>query len=129
MRALIVLCLLALPATAETSLSAEEFDAYVTGRTLTYSRDGIPFGIEEYRDGRRVLWSFLDGTCEEGLWYPVGEMICFAYESYPEVQCWTFHLRDGDLSARFMNDPESRALYETHQSRDPIQCLGPKVGV
>jgi hypothetical protein len=129
MRVLAALLLAALPASAETPMSAAEFEAYVTGRTLTYSVDGIPFGIEEYRKNRRVLWSFLDGVCEEGEWYPAGEMICFVYDSYPEHQCWTFYRRDGGLFARFENDPGATELYETRQSHEPIQCLGPKVGV
>lgn len=129
MRLLPVLLFAALPASAETPLSAAEFEAHVTGRTLTYSAQGMTFGIEEYREGRRVLWSFLDGQCEEGEWYPAGEMICFVYESYPEHQCWTFYLRDGRLLARFRNDPAATELYETRQSPEPMQCLGPEVGV
>jgi hypothetical protein len=129
MRTLALFLIAALPAAAETPLTAEEFEAHVTGQTLTYSSRGIPFGIEEYREGRRVTWSYLDGQCEEGKWYPAGEMICFAYEAYPEHQCWTFYLRDGGLFARFENDPMATELYETHRSREPMQCLGPKVGV
>jgi hypothetical protein len=130
MRALSALLLIAaLPAMAETPLTPGEFEAYTTGRTLTYSAGGIPFGIEEYLPDRRVRWSYLDGECQDGEWYPAGEMICFVYEAYPEHQCWTFYLRDGGLVARFENDPASTELYETHQSREPMQCLGPKVGV
>ena len=129
MRVLSVLLLAPLPAAAETPMSAAEFEAYVTGRTLTYASRGVPFGIEEYRKGRRVLWSFLDGRCEEGEWYAAGDMICFVYETYPEHQCWTFHLRDEGLFARFQNDPGATELYETRQSSEPMQCLGPEVGV
>ena len=130
MHALVLaLALAATPAAAETPLSAQAFEDYTTGRTLTYSQDGRPFGIEEYLPGRRVRWSFLDGQCEDGIWYPVGEMICFAYETYPEDQCWTFYLRDGGLFARFMNDPGSTELYETGESSEPLMCLGPEVGV
>jgi hypothetical protein len=117
------------PAAAEAPMTAAEFDAYVTGHTLTYSSQGIPFGVEEYREGRRVLWSFLDGVCEEGDWYPSDDMICFVYDSYPEHQCWTFYLREDGLFARFENDPNATELYETRRSREPMQCLGPKVGV
>jgi hypothetical protein len=128
MRPLLLLILAAAPAAAETPLTAEEFEAYVTGKTLTYSAGGVPFGIEEYHKDRRVLWSYLDGECQEGKWYQAGEMICFVYEAYPEHQCWTFYLRDGGLFARFQNDPAATELYETHQSREPMQCLVPKVG-
>src|SRR6056297_2599184 len=81
MRLLAMLLLAALPAAAETPLSPSEFETYTTGKTLTYSAGGIPFGIEEYLPDRRVRWSYLDGQCEDGEWYPAGDMICFVYEA------------------------------------------------
>ncbi len=130
MRALLFLFLIAaLPARAETPLSVREFEAYVTGKTLTYSASGLPFGIEEYLENRQVRWSFLDGECQDGEWYAAGDLICFTYDDIPEHQCWSFYRRSGGLVARFENDPESTELYETHQSREPMLCLGPKVGV
>jgi hypothetical protein len=121
--------LIAAPALAETPLSAAEFDAYTQGRTLTYSADGIPFGIEEYLPDRRVRWSFLDGECVEGTWYEAEGLICFAYEAYGADQCWTFFHGPGGLMAQFENDPDQRPVYETFESPEPMQCLGPKVGV
>jgi hypothetical protein len=31
--------------------------------------------------------------------------------------------------AQFENDPDQRPVYETFESPEPMQCLGPKVGV
>ena len=60
MRWLIPFALLAVPAAAQEAMTADEFDAYVTGKTLTYSDGGPPYGIEEYRPGREVSWRFVD---------------------------------------------------------------------
>ena len=110
-------------------MSAPEFEAYTTGKTLTYGANGYAHGIEEYLEGRRVRWSFLDGECQDGEWYPVGEMICFVYDGIGIPQCWTFYDRPGGLLARFENDPEATELFETRQSPEPMLCLGPKIGV
>ena len=126
----LVLCLLASPAHAsDVPLSGPAFEAFVLGKTFTYSIDGRPYGAEEYMENRRVRWSFLDGQCHEGEWFVAGDQICFDYDDIPETQCWTFFLRGGQLAARFANNPETTELYETAQDTDPLFCLGPEVGV
>lgn len=110
-------------------MSASEFEAYTTGKTLYYGADGRAYGIEEYLDGRRVRWSFLDGQCQDGEWYPSGDMICFVYEAIEDPQCWTFYDRPGGLLAQFENDPSNTELVEAQQTGDPLQCLGPEIGV
>ncbi len=110
-------------------MSAAEFDSYTRGKTFYFSRDGAPYGAEEYLDNKRVRWSFLDGKCREGYWYQQGELICFVYEDRPEPQCWRFRQTPGGLVARFATDPEESALYEVEQSEEPLTCLGPEVGV
>ncbi len=115
---------------AEPAMSAAEFEAYVTGRTLTYASDGGgPYGAEQYLPNRRVIWTFLDGECQEGIWYEDAGQICFLYDFAPEPQCWTFWEGGAGLIARFENDPEARELYEVRQSAEPLRCLGPEVGV
>ena len=116
-------------ASAEEPLTPEAFEAYTTGKTLTYSDRGIDFGVEEYLPNRRVRWSFLDGECQDGMWYPAGELICFVYDDFPVPQCWTFYREPGGLRALFMNDPEETELFETRTSDAPMMCLGPKIGV
>lgn len=116
-------------AAAQVPLSAAEFEAYVTGKTLTFAQHGFPYGMEEYLPGRRVRWSFLDGDCIEGEWFAQGPYICFAYEGREGPQCWQFYQSRRGLAARVSSDPEGELLYETLQSDEPMQCLGPRIGV
>lgn len=131
MRGALLSLLIALsgPAMGQTPLTAEEFDAYTRGKTLTYADRGEVFGIEEYLDNRRVRWSYNDGECQDGSWFENGPLICFVYDSIGVPQCWTFTLGPGGLVAQFENDPEDRPIYETAQSDEPLLCLGPPVGV
>lgn len=121
--------LVATLAQAETPLDADGFEAAVTGRTLTYGTDAGPYGIEEYLPGRRVRWSFLDGDCVDGEWYPRGDAICFAYEGRADPECWLFHLDDGRLGARPVRQPEGPPLYVIAASPEPMICHGPHLGV
>ncbi|SDX23222.1 hypothetical protein [Roseicitreum antarcticum] len=119
-----------LPALAQdTPLSAEEFESYVTGRTLTFGVDGVAYGIEQYLPDRRVLWSFIGDECREGVWYEKNSQICFVYEHDPSPQCWTFFQTDDGLRARFESEMPAADLYEVEQSRQPLLCAGPQVGV
>lgn len=110
-------------------MSAAEFDAYTKGKTFTYGAAGAPYGAEEYLDGRRVRWSFLDGKCQEGHWYEDAGMICFVYDEKPEPQCWRFERSGRGITALFQNDPNQTKLYEMQQSTEPLMCLGPEIGV
>lgn len=114
---------------AETPMTAAEFENYVTGRTLTFGIDGVPYGIEQYRPGRRVLWSFIGDECTEGVWYEKNSQICFVYEHDPTPQCWTFFQTENGLRARFESDTPSADSYEVEQTRQPMLCAGPQVGV
>ena len=125
---MIPLALMALPAAAQETMTAAEFEAYVTGKTLTYSDGGPPYGIEEYREGREVSWRFVEDECRDGIWYPKGEDICFLYEDDPEEKCWRFTLEGGRLTARFTSDPSNLTLYEV-EAGDRLLCPGPRVGV
>ena len=129
-RSIAALTLAAVPAfaAAERPMSPAEFEAMVTGKTFTYSVDGQAYGAEEYHKNRRVTWTFLDGECQDGTWYVSGEQICFAYEKIETHQCWTFYMSGGQLSARFGDDAEATALYETAQNKEPLMCLGPEIG-
>ena len=109
-------------------MSAAEFEAYVTGKTLYYGQHGMAYGVEEYLSNRRVRWSFLDGDCIDGVWYEEGDAICFAYEGRDTPQCWEFFRSPRGLSARVASDPEGEFLYEVQQSDEPMECLGPRIG-
>lgn len=123
--------LIALPAMAQQSMSAAEFDAYTRGRTLTYSFDGTPYGIEEYLPGRRVRWAFVGNECQDGVWYERNGMICFLYDNAPsDEQCWTFQQTEQGLRGVFQGpDGPGTELYEVLDSDEPLTCQGPGVGV
>jgi len=128
-RLVLALMLAATPVLAETPLDADGFDAAVTGRTLIYGTEAGPYGIEEYLPGRRVRWSFLDGDCVEGRWYPQGDAICFAYEGRANDECWHFFREAGRLGARPTSAPQSTPLYVIADSPEPMICRGPRIGV
>jgi len=111
-------------------MSASEFEAYVTGRTLYYyNGTNMPYGAEVYLPNRRVRWSFLDGECKDGYWYEEGAQICFVYEDRIDPQCWSFEQGPGGLTASFESDPNSTSLYEAADDGVELLCQGPKVGV
>lgn len=126
-----IVALAPVAALAQSAMNAEEFDAYSKGKTFYYGSQGEPYGVEEYFDNRRVRWSFLDGDCADGRWYEEDGLICFVYEYQPDPgpQCWSFSKGPRGLIARFQNDPSQITLYEAQSSNEPMECLGPKVGV
>ncbi|MCP3969566.1 MAG: hypothetical protein GY717_04470 [Rhodobacteraceae bacterium] len=125
---LLALFLPALPALAE--MSAEQFEAYVTGQTLTYADGGVVYGVEEYLPGRRVRWAFNGDRCKDGHWYEAGGQICFIYDDNPDApQCWLFSEQAGRLSAVFTGSAQGRQLFEAVRRAEPLLCLGPEVGV
>ncbi|WP_373353861.1 hypothetical protein [Pseudoroseicyclus sp. CXY001] len=113
--------LVAGPATAE-PMSAEEFEAYVTGKTFGYASGGEPYGVERYTEGRRVLWAFVGDECVEGEWYPRGEDICFFYPDFDDEQCWQFELSGGGLTARFTGEGATGMVYSVSEA--PLICPG-----
>jgi hypothetical protein len=123
-------CFFALPTLADTQLSPEEFEAYVTGKTLYFAGDGdTPYGAEQYRANRQVRWSFLDGECKEGEWFVDLDLICFVYQDDPAPQCWSVYKTEtGGLKALFENEPDQTVLYEVSEASGPLQCYGPEVG-
>ncbi len=129
----LMLCLLSSSvsssAFAEQQMTAAEFEAYATGKTLTYARDGAIWGIEQYLPGRRVVWAFTADECRDGTWYEDEGAICFVYENDSQPQCWNFYRQAAGLVARFVGDVESLPLNEVEQSSGPMPCAGPAVGV
>ncbi|MBO9446222.1 hypothetical protein [Ruegeria sp. R14_0] len=129
MRLAILLTLSAKTAVAQPALSGSEFDSYTQGKTLFYGFQGEVYGVERYLPNRRVIWSFLDGNCKEGLWYEQGEQICFIYEDRLDPQCWVFTQSDRGLIAQFEGDADTTELYEAEDINEEMVCLGPEVGV
>jgi hypothetical protein len=113
---------------AQEAMTGPEFEAYTTGKTLLYGTGGTVYGGEDYRPGRKVRWSFLDGRCLDGTWYDDGPLICFVYVDDPAPVCWAFYATPGGLIA-YLNGDEAQALYETGEAQEPLYCVGPEVGV
>ena len=130
-RIMIALVLMCGAARAETPMTGAEFDAYTRGLTLSYDANGQLFGAEQYRPGRRVIWTFADGVCQAGRWFePEPAKICFIYENSSNgPHCWQFFDTGRGLRARLFDEPGSGALFESHSSSRPLNCAGPKVGV
>ncbi|MCE8007923.1 hypothetical protein [Aestuariivita sp.] len=113
---------------AQAGMTAEQFEAYTTGKTLFYSVDGADYGVERYLDGRRVQWSFLDGECIDGTWYEEAGRICFAYEAWDAPQCWYFTQTPRGLKAEFADENGRMAEYLASDRGEDMVCLGPKIG-
>lgn len=128
-RFVILLTFSAQAVSAQAPLSGAEFDAYTQGKTLFYGFDGVTYGVERYLPNRRVIWSFLDGDCKEGVWYEREEQICVVYEDRLDPQCWVFTKSGGGLIAQFEGDPNATELYEADDIGEEMICYGPDVGV
>lgn len=130
MRIAMILGLLALssPVMAE-PMGADAFDTFTRGKTFYFSVGETPYGAERYLSGRRVEWTFLDGKCKRGEWYPQGDDICFVYEDNMQPQCWQFEVRGSGMSARFVGAETETTLYSAAPDDKPMTCLGPEVGV
>ena len=123
MRSLLLALTVASPAAAQGGMSAAEFDAYVTGRTITFRTDLNPtYGIERYLPGRRVMWSTFDGICQYGVWFESKGDICFRYEHDPEHKCWTIYDEPGGLRGVFTTRPNTTVIYEIPDREDPLIC-------
>jgi hypothetical protein len=115
-RSLSVLLFLACPAAADVQVSAAEFEAFATGKTLTYSLGGA------------VIWAFKDQQCRKGFWYEEAGQVCFLYEDDPAAQCWAFRRDGSGLQALFSGDPEGAEPSQVQESA-PLTCAGPDLGV
>jgi hypothetical protein len=134
--ALFLAATLALPALAQQAtpvadapMSGAEFDAYATGKTLSYAQDGVVWGSEQYLPGRKVIWAFAEDDCQYGHWYEDQGNICFLYDNDPNAQCWKFFREATGLRAIFMGADGGTSLSEVAQSTTPLTCPGPDVGV
>ncbi|WP_341366508.1 hypothetical protein [Yoonia sp. BS5-3] len=119
----IAFSLLGGPALAQDKMTAEEFDAYVTGRTVTYRTAQNPsFGVERYLQGRRVMWSTAEGICQYGVWFESKGDICFRYENDPEHKCWSIFNEPDGIRAVYTTRPPFTVIYEILDREDPLIC-------
>jgi hypothetical protein len=132
MRALglsLALVIFANAALAETPMTGAEFDADVTGKTVTYDYGNGLFGTEEYLPDRRVRWAFEGDTCIYGTWYQAEDEICFLYENDPTPQCWLYFLEGGSIRGRYMGPGGGWEILESARTTQGLSCAGPDVGV
>ncbi len=110
---------------ADIPLSAEAFEDYTTGYTVTFADRAGHAGQETYLENRRVRWADHEGVCTDGSWYGMGEMICFDYGEEPVTQCWWFYLEDYGLRAEYIDQSADSTLFETGRDDKPITCRQP----
>ncbi len=110
-------------------MSAEAFDQFTRNDTFVYAQDGRAYGAEQYLDDRKVRWQFLDGDCIDGYWYPMGDLICFAYEDDGATPCWHFYESGSQMVAALAKGPETEPRYTAQRTAEPLHCLGPEIGV
>lgn len=122
-----LLCLSGSAAAAETQMTATDFEAWSTGKTLVYSRDGNLWGSETHLAGRGTVDDDEGGICRSGQWYPRGDDICFTYENSPGPFCWRF-LRDGDQVFAQYSDDAFAPRFAVTLGDAPVACT-PGVGV
>lgn len=123
MRSLAVCLILAAPLQAQEAMTAAEFDAYVTGRTITFRTQTNPaYGIERYLPGRRVMWSTFGGTCQYGVWFESKGDICFRYDGIGENQCWTMFDDAAGLRGVYTTRPDTTVIHEVTGREDALIC-------
>lgn len=125
MRRLLILLVLAAPAQglAQEAMTGAEFDAYVTGKTITFrTLDNPLYGVERYLPNRRVMWSTFEGICQYGVWFESKGDICFRYNHDPEHKCWAIYDEPGGLRGVFTTRPGTTVIYEVKDRQDPLIC-------
>jgi hypothetical protein len=108
------------------ALTADQFDAYATGQTLSYAQGVQMWGTEQYLPGRRVLWQPADQPCEYGTWFDDNGAICFVYEASPGPNCWLFYQGPHGLLAQYLGG--TSFLSEVAKSPESLNCPGPMIG-
>jgi len=127
--AAILIAIMPLAAAAEVPMTAEEFDAFATGKTLDYYFDGQVFGRETYLPGRTVRWAYSGDECKFGQWYEDAGSICFLYDGDPESKCWTIWKEGEGLAASYATDGPDDLPRKVLVTQEPLACPGPDVGV
>jgi hypothetical protein len=117
------------PALSETLMTAEEFEAWSTGRTLDYFDAGTYWGSEQHLPGRRTVDTDGDGQCRKGIWFPEDDAICFQYPTIDGQFCWHFWREGDQVTAKTVESDPEIAPYAVTLSDAPPSCQGPEVGV
>jgi hypothetical protein len=118
------------PMQAETIINPSEFKTLATGKTLYFSKDGEPYGAEQFFKGQRTKWRFSNGTCEKGEWFTDDDLFCFNYERGIETQCWHFFKTDeNSYAARAEGAPKEEIINLEAIDKNPLLCSGEGLSV
>lgn len=120
--------LAACPAAARDYLTGEALKALIEGRTIYYTKDGQPYGAEQYFPGNRVIWAIEGGHCSRGSWYSVGTLICFEYDTGNPASCWRFFQKAGRLFVVPDGREDDVPLEASRIETEPLQCVPPGLG-
>lgn len=122
--ALISLSLSPQPSAAIEPVPPEEFRAMAEGWTVYFTLNGALYGAESYGKGDRSCWCYIEGECQEGVWWADGPQLCFDYGHEGSPSCWTLHRDDGGIVARLEGDRPNAGmeLRFLRQDRQPLAC-------
>ncbi len=122
MRALVLACLVALPAAAQEGkdISREEWMERVLGNSIHYSIDGNYIGREFWLpDGRSVRYQTPDGFCQDGRWTELEGTYCFAW---PGSLVCARHVEEADGTLSFPPvDANGQPLDEAIQQGEIVE--------
>lgn len=123
MRNILILLCFANAVHAQDAMTGPEFDAYATGKTITFSSQTNPaYGVERYLPGQRVMWSTFDGICKYGVWFESKGDICFRYDDIEVLQCWTMFDEPNGLRGVYTTVPDTTVIFEVLGRDDPLIC-------
>ncbi|NJM83980.1 MAG: hypothetical protein HC844_17390 [Tabrizicola sp.] len=123
------LALLPAAAVADEMMTAAEFETFTAGRTLTFAVEGVVYGTEDYLADRQVIWAYVGGPCQSGIWYPKGKEICFTYIGDPGPHCRLFWRQGDGLRATATTDGPDAPVREIANSPHRLSCDWPEPGV
>lgn len=121
-----LLCL-AFPASAQQSLTPEDFLGLTRGKTLTYvdPATGELIGFEHFLPGGRTVWTRADGRCTHGTISVEGSEICYSYEDDDDGEgphCWWPLREDGRLYVRLADAAREERQRITSITEEPLSC-------
>jgi len=106
---------------ADTSntVSPEDFLTLVEGKTVHYTLDGEHYGSERFYGKGRATWQFPGATCDDGIYWEVGEELCFRYGT---PSCWSI-AEDTD-ETRTATSRDGFSVIIDRIDKEPLKCDG-----
>jgi hypothetical protein len=104
-------------------MTGEEFRAASEGQTLHFQDEtGDYFGSEQYFPDGRTMWLPRGGSCMDGIWAEVSDMICFQY--LVGTSCWRLYPDGNDGIRAESADGQSSTIKLRLIKRDntPVLC-------